>query len=223
MNCESAQESSDISDGINKIFITCCRLMQMPVYYDVMRSMFFSERGEKENARMSFLAGKFQMNAESTLGNACKINVLHCDTCTIGVPEEFLLFLLISFVRRAVIDGAKTINMRFHSVSDRTSDNLLTPPERYAVIFLEASDFGKINYELADDFVYEHFDDIVRLFEEKYGAEYELTKEMFKLKLPVLSADEELFAHSQRKQIGQSGLYTLYNVYLHELNPDAYI
>ena len=223
MNSEVAQENEVISDSVNRIFTRCCRIMQLPVYYEMMRSMFFSEKGQRENTKMSFLAEKFQMNVEESLGNTCKVTVSHYDMCTMSVPEDFLIFILIAFVRHTVIEGAKAIDVRFHCISEYASDNLLQPPERYAVILLEASEFGAVNRELSNDFVYEHFGDMLKLFKEKYGVEYELSKEVLKLKLPVSSEDEELFAHSERRNIDQSDFYTFYNVYLRELNPDAYI
>ena len=207
---EDMEQSSlyDTERSVNSIMSMCCRLMQVSELYSFLSALVSSE-SEKTSICASSYIKDIAERCSASLGNGRSVISECADDFYIDIPEELLTFVLLSFIRGAVSDGASDIRICCGGAD-----------KRYISVSAETGD--KPHQLKMPDFICGHTEDIVKLFVSKYADTYELTP----AKLVIYFNNRQLADECEFNatiSTYDAGKFSLFNVLLRDINEENFI
>ena len=196
-------EGTPISDEPDRILSLCRRLMQISELYSNLTAAVTDDTARTTLELSDFIRG-FACKCREYLGKACNISAECSEIPYLNIPKEMLIYILLSYVRAAVLGGAEEISFSAFKELERCC---ITADVKYG---------GSLSESRFADFAFAHNDEILKFLAEKLSAEYESSEHSIKLSFRADSSSSEAELRSERQNY-ESEAFSIYGVMLGDL------
>lgn len=207
--CESLSETSayrgdpEAARGLENIISMCCRLMSISQLYTLLSRVGSSESESRTAVELEGFVTDFVNGCKETLGETCELKVGSSEKVYIDTTKHILIYVLLGFVRSAIIHGAKEL-----SVSCGRRDGAAT-------ITIDVLRTGEAKNEMPEEFRDRYSENLISIFTEQLGCGHELKDDRLQLILPM-HTDGDISLRSPVKEFGPE-LFSDYNIMLSDL------
>lgn len=194
----------------NNIIKACCGMLRPN---DIVSKIIEANRDYRIRKNLLELSGffmEFCNNCNARMGKKCTIKAKKSDKMYVNVSEKFLVSILLIYVRQAVLNKAKKIDI---SCTDELGIVMIS-------MKMKISNNEEIMLGDTDcDYLYEYSYEIASFFTEKMNGAIEIKKDEIIIKFPSIS--ENAF-HERTESALNTNVFNMYNLLLSDINDFDY-
>ena len=194
----------------NNIIKQCCQLLKNPEIY---ANIF--DAGQNRNMSMNTIElnkffTDFCQKCESHLKDKCSIKLAKCDDAYIEGNEKFLNFIFLMYVRDALSQNSKKVDISFESADNYAVINLKINPEKTSNDMYCEVNAGNFN---------NHLNDIASFLIRKISGEISVENDIVKIKIPL---SEGGTLRSGKPRFSKEPLFNVFNIMLADFDDFKY-
>lgn len=112
--------SAEYMECVNRIMIACCSMMKMTELYTKLINVLFDSKLDISAVDMNNYLMEFRKKCNETLGVSCNVifnatnDLIFADT-----NRDFMEYILLGCIRKAVLDGAITVEMTLEQLKNK--------------------------------------------------------------------------------------------------------
>ena len=197
------KENKPLEGEADRIFAMCSRLMQVSELYSMLTGVT-AEKIYLEVIEVSDYLEGFAEKCSELLEGVCRFEYKQKDTLFIDASRDVLTYILLSYIRNSVMNGASSIRLGFTS-SD--AECCIT------AVHKKSKTSG---FEHFGDFQTVHSDEILGTLAARIGAVYESDEKCIKLTFKKRSDISEAELRAPRHEY-EATLFSEYNIMLGDL------
>ncbi len=205
------QCNADFRENVaNNIIKACCGILRPNEIVSKIIEANRNYRIKKTVIELNEFFTEFCNNCNVRTGKRCKLKLKKCDKMYINVSEKFLVSVLLMYVRNALLNQAKKIDISCSEELNKVTICLKIKTNKD-----EDSMFGDMDSDALSDYTYE----IASFFAEKMNGETQILEDEISIKFP--SAKGNAF-HEKKAGMSSTNMFNSYNVLLSEFNDFNY-
>lgn len=197
------RQDAEAARGLESIISMCCRLMSISQMYSLLSQAGSSYSEVRTVIELEGFITSFVDGCKETLGEVCELKIGRSETVYIETVKHILMYVLLGFVRGAIIRGAKEISVS----CDVRGDS--------AALTIDILRSGEAKNEIPEEFRDKYSAELISLFSEQLGCGSELTEDRLLLAFPM-TTDGDISLRSPVKEF-EPELFSDYNIMLSDL------